>query len=211
MPLRLMRAKPELKRQNSFNRNLRIQDNPDLGDLLRTSCCGPPANTGGHRPFRDARVVLQLGQRFRRRLCARQVPGPSVSGIRRRGRVGVDGYAQRTTPRRAMLCVHRLQGPRECVFLHGPHPAPSAPAAAAEPPVDREAIAALAQDYEFTLNDLGLAKETAKIAKTWRTFAHFTCSSPMRPVTYSSIGRARALRTHGSAGSGTGRHPRLSR
>ena len=36
--LRLMRAKPQYFKnvQNSFNRNLRIQDNPDLGDLLRT-------------------------------------------------------------------------------------------------------------------------------------------------------------------------------
>ena len=49
-------------------------------------------------------------------------------------------------------------------------------------PVDREAIAALAQDYEFTLNDLGLAKETAKIAQDLAHIRAFYLQQPNEAI-----------------------------
>ena len=170
--LRLMRAKPQYFKnvQNSFNRNLRIQDNPDLGDMLRTKLLRAareyPEDTALSEmlvwyfnqvnDFANAFVhAKSLDLRFRE-------SGERLIELAQTATRNED-YAT------AAQCYAYIasKGPENVYFFTARTQSLNMrlqPLLNATP-ADREAIAELAQDYEFTLNDLGLAKETAKIAQ----------------------------------------------
>lgn len=183
--IRLMRAKPQYFRnvQNSFNRNLRIQDNPDLGELLRTKLLRaareyPEDNSipemlvwyfNQVNDFANAFVhAKSLDLRF------------NESGER------LVELAQTATRNEdydtAAKCYAYIasKGPENPYFFTARSQAlyMRLQPLLISTPVDSEAIAALAQDYEFTLNDLGLAKETAKIAQDLAHIRAFYLQQP---------------------------------
>ena len=183
--IRLMRAKPQYFRnvQNSFNRNLRIQDNPDLGELLRTKLLRAAreypednsipemlvwyfnqvndfANAFVHAKSLDLRFkesgerLVELAQTATRNEDY-DTAAKCYAYIASKGPENPYFFTART-----QSLYMRLQPLLKTT------------------PVDREAVAELAKDYEFTLNDLGLAKETAKIAQDLAHIRAFYLQQP---------------------------------
>ncbi len=187
--LRLMRAKPTYFRnvQNSFNRNLRIQDNPDLGELLRTKLLRaarefPEDNSipemlvwyfNQVNDFANAFIhAKSLDLRFRES-GERLVELAQTATRNEDYDTAAKCYAYVATKgpdnpyfftARAQALKMRLQPLLKST------------------PVDRAAIDALAQDYEFTLNDLGLAKETATIAQDLAHIRAFYLQQPEEAI-----------------------------
>ena len=187
--LRLMRAKPTYFRnvQNSFNRNLRIQDNPDLGALLRTKLLRAA------REFPEDNSIPEMLVWY-----FNQVNDFANAFVHAKSldlRFGESGerlveLAQTATRNEdydtAAKCYAYVatKGPDNPYFF-------TARAQALKmrlqpllksTPVDRAAIDALAQDYEFTLKDLGLAKETATIAQDLAHIRAFYLQQPEEAI-----------------------------
>ena len=187
--LRLMRAKPQYFKnvQNSFNRNLRIQDNPDLGDLLRSKLLRAAREYPEDTALSEMLVwyfnqVNDFGNAF--------VHAKSLDLRFRESGERLIELAQTATRNEdyatAAQCYAYIasKGPKNAYFFTARTQALNMrlqPLLKATP-VDREAIAALAQDYEFTLNDLGLAKETAKIAQDFAHIRAFYLQQPNEAI-----------------------------
>ena len=183
--LRLMRAKPTYFRnvQNSFNRNLRIQDNPDLGELLRTKLLRAARDFPEDNSIPEMLVwyfnqVNDFANAF--------VHAKSLDLRFRESGERLVELAQTATRNEdydtAAKCYAYIatKGPDNPYFF-------TARAQALKmrlqpllrsTPVDKAAIDALAQDYAFTLNDLGLAKETATIAQDLAHIRAFYLQQP---------------------------------
>lgn len=183
--IRLMRAKPQYFRnvQNSFNRNLRIQDNPDLGELLRTKLLRAAREFPEDNSIPEMLVwyfnqVNDFANAF--------VHAKSLDLRFKESGERLVELAQTATRNEdyetAAQCYAYIasKGPGNPYFFTA---RTQALAMRLQPllkstPVDRKAIAELAQDYEMTLNDLGLAKETAKIAQDLAHIRAFFLQQP---------------------------------
>ena len=183
--LRLIHAKPQYFKnvQNSFNRNLRIQDNPDLGDLLRTKLIRAarefPEDTAlaemlvwyfnQVKDFANAFVhAKSLDLRFRES-GERLIELAQTATRNEDFATAADCYAYIAS-----------KGPENPYFFTARSQALNM---RLQPllkttPVDRDAIESLGQDYEFALNDLGLVKETAKIAQDLAHIRAFYLQQP---------------------------------
>ena len=183
--LRLLRAKPTYFRnvQNSFNRNLRIQDNPDLGELLRTKLLRAARGFPEDNSIPEMLVwyfnqVNDFANAF--------VHAKSLDLRYRESGERLVELAQTATRNEdydtAAKCYAYIatKGPENAYFF-------TARAQALKmrlqpllksTPVNKDAIEELARDYEFTLNDLGLAKETATIAQDLAHIRAFYLQQP---------------------------------
>lgn len=183
--LRLIHAKPQYFKnvQNSFNRNLRIQDNPNLGDLLRTKLIRAarefPEDTAlaemlvwyfnQVKDFANAFVhAKSLDLRFRES-GERLIELAQTATRNEDFATAADCYAYIAS-----------KGPENPYFFTARSQALNM---RLQPllkttPVDRDAIESLGQDYEFALNDLGLVKETAKIAQDLAHIRAFYLQQP---------------------------------
>lgn len=183
--LRLLRAKPTYFRnvQNSFNRNLRIQDNPDLGELLKTKLLRAA------REFpEDNNIPEMLVWYFNQvnDFANAFVHAKSLDLRYRESGERLVELAQTATRNEdydtAAKCYAYIatKGPENAYFFTA---RTQALKMRLQPllkstPVNKEAIEALARDYEFTLNDLGLAKETATIAQDLAHIRAFYLQQP---------------------------------
>lgn len=187
--IRLMRSKPTYFRnvQNSFNRNLRIQDNPDLGDLLRSKLLRaarefPEDNSipemlvwyfNQVNDFANAFVhAKSLDLRF-------QESGERLVELAQTATRNEDYDT-------AAKCYAYIatKGPENPYFFTARAQALNMrlQPLLKSTPVDRDAIAVLAQDYAFTLNDLGLTKETATIAQDLAHIRTFYLQQPNEAI-----------------------------
>ena len=159
---------------------------PTWGICCAPSCCGRPRIPGGHGPLGNVGVVFQPGQRFRNAF----VHAKSLDLRFRESGERLIELAQTATRNEdyatAAQCYAYIasKGPENAYFFTARTQALNMrlqPLLKATP-VDREAIAALAQDYDFPLNDLGLAKETAKIAQDLAHIRAFYLQQPNEAI-----------------------------
>ena len=187
--IRLMLSKPTYFRnvQNSFNRNLRIQDNPELGELLRGKLLRAArefpedlalpqmlvwyfnqvrdfANAFVHaksldlRGSEDGNRIVELAQTASRNKDY-DTAARCYAYVAGKGRDNPYFFTARAQSLRM-----RMEPLLEAI------------------PSDTKAIAELTIEYEQTLNDLGLTEETAGIAKDLAHAQAFYLQSPTQAI-----------------------------
>ena len=187
--IRLMRSKPQYFRnvQNSFNRNLRIQDNPELGELVRSKLLRaarefpedlalPEMLVWYFNQVNDFANALVHAKSLDLRL---RESGERIIELAQTA-VRNDDYGT------ASKCYEYLasKGPDNPYYVTARAQALSMrlQPLLAEAPPDREAIANLAGEFEQSLEELGLSAETAKIAQDLAHVRAFYLQAPREAI-----------------------------
>ena len=183
--LRLIVTKPQYFRnvQNSFNRNLRIQDNPDLGELLRGKLLRA-AREYPEDPLLPELLVWYFNQV--NDFANAFIHAKSLDLRLRESGERLIELAQ-TAARNddfdtAARCYQYIasKGPDNPFFFTARAQSLSMrlkPLLAATP-ADIPAISALSEEFEQTLRDLGLTRETAQIAQDLAHMRAFYLQQP---------------------------------